>query len=90
MGEAHHGAAAAAVSAVTRRNAIAANPVALQDELIERYGTGAVLSVSPYMADRSGEILRWVLLIDRDEVPTADVRVSERYGWSVMVLHRRE
>ena len=60
--------------------------MALLDELIERYGTGAVLSVDPYMPDSSGEILRWVLQIDLEEVGTADIRVSERDGRTVMPL----
>ena len=60
--------------------------MALLDEQIERYGTGAVLSVDPYMPDSSGEILRWVLQIDLEEVGTADIRVSERDGRTVMPL----
>ena len=58
----------------------------LLDDLIERYGTGAVLSVDRYMPDSSGEILRWVLQIDGEEVPEADIRVIERDGRGVMLL----
>ena len=60
--------------------------MALLDELIERYGTGAVLSVDPYMPDSSGDILRWVLQIDGEEVPAADIRLIERDGRTVMLL----
>jgi hypothetical protein len=58
--------------------------VALLDELIERYGAEAIVTVHPYMP--GGEILRWELLIDGGYVPTADVRVSDRSGQSVMCL----
>ena len=51
-----------------------------------RYGTGAVLTVGPYMPDSSGEILRWVLQMDGEEVDTADIRIDERDGRSVMLL----
>jgi hypothetical protein len=60
--------------------------VGLLDDLIERYGTGAVVAVRPYMPDNSGEILRWVLEIDGEEASEADVRVTERDGLSVMLL----
>ena len=60
--------------------------MALLDQLIECYGTEAVISVDPYMPDTSGEILRWVMMIDWKEVPEADIRVSEREGRSVMLL----
>jgi hypothetical protein len=46
------------------------------DELIERHGAGAVLSVDPYAGD-SGETLRWVVHIDWNEVSDADIRVQE-------------
>jgi hypothetical protein len=59
-------------------------PVALLDDLIERYGIDAILTVHPHMP--GGEILRWELMIDGDYVPTADIRVSERGGHSVMLL----
>ena len=36
--------------------------MALLDDLIERYGTDAVISVDPYMPDCSGDILRWVVM----------------------------
>jgi hypothetical protein len=58
--------------------------VALLDDLIERYGIDAILTVHPHMP--GGEILRWELMIDGDYVPTADIRVSERAGHSVMLL----
>jgi hypothetical protein len=41
------------------------------------------------MPDSSGEILRWVLQINTEEVPTADIRVIERAGRTVMQLNRR-
>jgi hypothetical protein len=58
--------------------------VALLDDLIERYGIDAILTVHPQMP--GGEIVRWELMIDGGYVPTADVRVSERGGHSVMLL----
>jgi len=58
--------------------------VALLDDLIERYGIDAILTVDPHMP--GGEIVRWELMIDGGYVPTADVRVSERGGHSVMLL----
>ena len=36
------------------------------------------------MADSSGKGLRWVLLIDGEEVPEADVRIRERKGHKVI------
>jgi hypothetical protein len=38
------------------------------------------------MTDHSGEIPRWVVLIDGEAVPEADIRVRERKGRSVMLL----
>jgi hypothetical protein len=38
------------------------------------------------MPDSTGEILRWVLLIDGEEVSEADVRVLEHEGRSVMLV----
>lgn len=59
------------------------------DELIDRYGTHAVISVDPYMPDNSGEILRWVLQIDGKEVPDIDVRTApEGDDWMLMLLVR--
>ena len=46
------------------------------DELIERYGKGAVLTVNPYVLD-SGETLRWIVEIDGADMPVADVRIRE-------------
>jgi hypothetical protein len=60
------------------------------DELIERHGAGAILTARPYMLD-SGETLRWVLEIDGNDVPDADVRIDElpeRPDWRVMFLVR--
>lgn len=59
-------------------------PVALLDDLIERYGTDAILTVHAHMP--GGEIVRWELMIDGGYVPTADVRISERGDHSVMLL----
>jgi hypothetical protein len=62
---------------------------AVLDELIERYGSGAVVTVSPYMPNNSGDILRWVLRIDGEEVSDVDVRTvvhSEREDVHVMLL----
>ena len=49
----------------------------LLDELIERFGQGAVLTINPYVLD-SGETLRWILQIDGKEMPDMDVRIEER------------
>lgn len=60
------------------------------DELIERYGKGALLTVRPYVLD-SGETLRWTLEIDGQDLPDADVRIQddrERPDWVVMLLVR--
>lgn len=43
------------------------------DELIERYGKGAIFNVSPYWLDRGGINVRWILLIDGRDVPDFDV-----------------
>jgi hypothetical protein len=40
------------------------------DDLIERYGESAILRVSPYMLD-TGEILRWIVEIDGNDVMTS-------------------
>jgi hypothetical protein len=53
--------------------------------LIDRYGTGAVLNVTPYVLD-SGETLRWIVQIDGAEVQDVDVRVEEKEGTVVMCL----
>jgi hypothetical protein len=45
-------------------------------ELIEKYGPGAILTVDPYVQD-SGETLRWVVQIDGADVNELDVRVQE-------------
>ena len=69
------------------RRTIGANPVGLLEELIESYGTEAVVTVAPWMFDCSTDALRWVLLIDGEEVPEADVRVRcEPEGHSVILL----
>jgi hypothetical protein len=52
--------------------------VALQ-ALIDRHGTGAVLTNNPYVLD-SGETLRWIVLNDGEEVHDVDVRVDEKEG----------
>jgi hypothetical protein len=62
--------------------------VSLLDELIERYDKGAVVTVSPYMPDSSGEILRWVVQIDGEEPPDMDVRIDKGDPWVVMSLVR--
>jgi hypothetical protein len=49
------------------------------DELIARYGEGAILTVSPYVLD-SGETLRWIVEIDGKDLPDTDVRVQEHAG----------
>jgi hypothetical protein len=58
--------------------------VALVDDLIKRYGVNAILTVHPSMP--GGEILRWVLMIDGEDVPEADIRIVERNGRSVMLI----
>ena len=59
----------------------------LTQQLIARYGAGAVLTVSPYMPDSSGDILRWVLQIDGKEPTDMDVRIDHD-PWVVMFLVR--
>ena len=59
--------------------------MALLDDLIERYGTDAVISVDPYMPDSSGDILRWVVQINFEDLE-ADIRIVERDGRTVMLL----
>jgi hypothetical protein len=46
------------------------------DELITRYGEEAILSVRPYVLD-SGETLRWIVEINGEDVPDAEVRITE-------------
>lgn len=60
------------------------------DELIDRYGEDAILTVRPYMLD-SGETLRWVVEIDGRDTPDTDVRIEEhpeRPDVMVMILVR--
>jgi hypothetical protein len=61
-----------------------AQPVALLDVLVERHGPRAIVTVHPYQP--GGEILRWELLIDGEEVPEADIRLIERNGRTVMLI----
>jgi hypothetical protein len=58
------------------------------DELIERYDEGAIVTVSPYMPDSSGDILRWVLQIDGKEPTDLDVRIDQGDPWVVTFLVR--
>jgi hypothetical protein len=44
------------------------------DDLIERYGEGAVFIVSKYWFDSSGIDVRCIVQIDGGEVPEVDVR----------------
>jgi hypothetical protein len=53
--------------------------------LIDRYGPGAVLNVTPFALD-SGETLRWIVQIGGTEVQEVDVRVEEREDTVVMCL----
>jgi hypothetical protein len=46
------------------------------DDLVDRYGEGAIVTVSPYVLD-SGETFRWSVQIDGKEVSDIDVRVDE-------------
>jgi hypothetical protein len=58
------------------------------DELIERHGEGAIITVRPYVLD-SGETLRWIVEINGVDVPDVDVAVrpdSERTDVMVMLL----
>jgi hypothetical protein len=55
------------------------------DDLIKRHGARAILTVHPSMPG-GGEILRWVLMIDGEDVPEADIRIVERNGRSVMLI----
>jgi hypothetical protein len=48
----------------------------LLNELIARYGEAGVLSVRPYVLE-SGETARWLVEIDGEDVPDADVRITE-------------
>jgi hypothetical protein len=61
--------------------------MAMLDDLIDRYDSGAVLTVSPYILD-SGEILRWVLQIDGEEPSDLDVRIDQGDPWVVTFLVR--
>jgi hypothetical protein len=61
--------------------------MAMLDELIERYDSAAILTVSPYILD-SGAILRWVVQIDGQEPPDLDVRIDQGDPWVVMYLVR--
>jgi hypothetical protein len=54
--------------------------------LIDRYGKAAVLTVSPYMPDSSGDIFRWVALIDGQDVPEVDVRLHDEADWRTLLL----
>lgn len=45
------------------------------DELIERYGEGAVVTARPYVLDKDDNV-RWVVQIDGSPIPDADVRVA--------------
>ena len=62
----------------------------LLDKLIERYRAGAVLTVRAYMPDSEGQILRWVLLIDGEEVTDARIRIGARDGRRVMLTDGSE
>jgi hypothetical protein len=58
------------------------------DELIERYGEGAVVSARPWVND-AGEADRWFIEIDGMEVSDIDLRIhpdSKRPGVMVMLL----
>jgi hypothetical protein len=56
------------------------------DQLIDRYGMAAILSIYPYIPDASGEVLRWVAEIDRKTDPHTDVRLREDDPYRVPVL----
>jgi hypothetical protein len=62
--------------------------VSLLDELIDRYDNGAVVTVSAYMPDSSGNILRWFVEIDGKEPSDIDVRIDQGDTWVVMSLVR--
>ena len=62
-------------------------PDDLLDDLIRRYGEGAIVAVRPYMND-TGETLRWFVEIDGLDVPDLDVRDSRRGELMVMLLVR--
>jgi hypothetical protein len=59
----------------------------LLDDLIDRYGEAAILTVRPYIID-SGEILRWIVEIDGEDPPDMDVRIDRGDPWVVMSLVR--
>jgi hypothetical protein len=52
------------------------NGDSMLDDLVDRYGEGAIVTVSPYVLD-SGETFRWSVQIDGKEVSDIDVRVDE-------------
>jgi hypothetical protein len=63
----------------------------LLDELIDRYTEGALLVARPYTPDNSGEILRWIVEIDGEDLPDADILTRddpEHPDWIVMLLVR--
>ena len=65
-------------------------PVVMLDELIDRYGEDAILTVRPYVLD-SGETLRWIVEIDGVDIYDNDVRIQDdpdRPDGSVMFLVR--
>ena len=60
----------------SRPSRLPPRPVSIED-LISRYGEGALLTVRPYMPDGTGEVLRWEAQIDGQYLSDADVALRE-------------
>jgi hypothetical protein len=56
------------------------------DELIERYGKGAVISVDRYVLDRDHMNTRWIVQIDGQDVPDVDVAIRGHGDLLALVL----
>lgn len=56
------------------------------DQLIERYGPGAILAVHPYMPDNSGDVFPWLAEIDGQFVREVSVRLRKDGEYRALVL----
>lgn len=55
-------------------------------ELVERYGSGAIVRVTPYPLDADYENTRWIVEIDGGDDPEVDVRLRHDGDLRVLVL----
>ena len=63
----------------------------LLDDLIERFGEGALLTAGQYVLGEGRDDFRWIVRLDGEDMPDLDVRVSDDPdypGISVMTLIR--